>query len=220
MYLRQAGLTRNPTFSYLSCVRCRGQDAASEAPLERKYSRWLQALKKMDFKTIDRHIIPMDDFSIKWRFTEEKYDMLPDEHLQEIKPFDSKASLFLHDFIMKTTLHDQIPFKKNFFKTIDTIYRTDDNEPEIKKWLYHRGLSFDKTVYLTWDPQTSLKTKWKYVVKYWDSFFYSSSDDLTVFDESLNWALLFTHHDDLYWGTNKKYETTTEFNEDWFYEIR
>ncbi len=30
MYLRQAGLTRNPTFSYLYCVRCRGQDAASK----------------------------------------------------------------------------------------------------------------------------------------------------------------------------------------------
>ncbi len=40
MYLRQAGLTRNPTFSYLYCVRCRGQGVASEAPLERKYSRW------------------------------------------------------------------------------------------------------------------------------------------------------------------------------------
>jgi hypothetical protein len=42
MYLRQAGLTRNPTFSYLYSVRCRGQDAASEAPLERKYLRWQQ----------------------------------------------------------------------------------------------------------------------------------------------------------------------------------
>ena len=31
LYLRQAGLTRNPTFSYLYCVRCRGQDAASKA---------------------------------------------------------------------------------------------------------------------------------------------------------------------------------------------
>jgi hypothetical protein len=42
MYLRQAGLTRNPTFSYLYCVRCRGQGVASEAPLERKYSRYAQ----------------------------------------------------------------------------------------------------------------------------------------------------------------------------------
>ena len=41
MYLRQAGLTRNPTFSYLYSVWCRGQHVASEAPLERKYSRWL-----------------------------------------------------------------------------------------------------------------------------------------------------------------------------------
>ncbi len=45
MYLRQAGLTGNPTFSYLYCVRCRGHRAASEAPLERKYSRCGQLLK-------------------------------------------------------------------------------------------------------------------------------------------------------------------------------
>ncbi len=31
MYLRQAGLTRNPTFSYLYSVRCREQDAASKS---------------------------------------------------------------------------------------------------------------------------------------------------------------------------------------------
>ncbi|MFM7856620.1 MAG: hypothetical protein ACKO96_33030 [Flammeovirgaceae bacterium] len=43
MYLRQAGLTSNPTFSYLYSVRCQGRDAASEAPLERKYSRCAQA---------------------------------------------------------------------------------------------------------------------------------------------------------------------------------
>jgi hypothetical protein len=47
MYLRQAGLTRNPTFWYLYCVRCRGHSAASEAPLERKYSRWQQQQNKI-----------------------------------------------------------------------------------------------------------------------------------------------------------------------------
>jgi hypothetical protein len=46
MYLRQAGLTRNPTFLYLYCVRCRGQHVASEAPLERKYSRCMPGAKK------------------------------------------------------------------------------------------------------------------------------------------------------------------------------
>lgn len=41
MYLRQAGLTRNPTFLYLYSVQCRGQDVASKASLERKYSRYI-----------------------------------------------------------------------------------------------------------------------------------------------------------------------------------
>ncbi len=50
MYLRQAGLTRNPTFSYLYCVRCRGQGAASKAPLERKYSRYQQGLNDLTIK--------------------------------------------------------------------------------------------------------------------------------------------------------------------------
>jgi hypothetical protein len=31
MYLRQAGLTRNPTFSYLYCVLCRGRGFGSPA---------------------------------------------------------------------------------------------------------------------------------------------------------------------------------------------
>lgn len=50
LYLRQAGLTRNPTFSYLYSVRCRGQDAVSKAPLERKYSRWVQGVKTFETK--------------------------------------------------------------------------------------------------------------------------------------------------------------------------
>lgn len=39
MYLRQAGLTCNPTFSYLYSVRCRGQDAVSKSPFS-----WIRCL--------------------------------------------------------------------------------------------------------------------------------------------------------------------------------
>jgi len=56
MYLRQAGLTRNPTFSYLYCVLCRGQGLALEAPLERKYSRWWQAFLESKYNHGQRDI--------------------------------------------------------------------------------------------------------------------------------------------------------------------
>lgn len=172
--------------------------------------------RTMNFQEIDKHIIPMDDFILKWRFTEEKYDMLPDNHLNEMKPLDKEASNFLDNFISKTALHNQMPFKKDFFKTIDKARILEGNENEIKKWLYHRPLPFDKTVFLSWDIDTSMKTKWKYVVKYWDSIFYGGSDDLTVFDESLEWALLFFHEDEIYWGTNKRFEPENKFDESWF----
>lgn len=36
----------------------------------------------VDFDNIYEHVIPMSDFNLKWRFTEEKFDKLPDEHLE------------------------------------------------------------------------------------------------------------------------------------------
>ena len=80
MYLRQAGLTRNPTFSYLYCVRCRGQHVASEAPLERKYSRYRQCQKKITHMTADEYLkdilaykkaeaITLDDWRLGWTTT-------------------------------------------------------------------------------------------------------------------------------------------------------
>ena len=170
----------------------------------------------MEFEEIDEHIIEMKDFELSWRFTKKEYAVLPIEHLNELKPLDRNASEFLDNFISKCTLHNQIPFKKDFFRTIDKAKITEGNEAEITKWLYRRALPFDKTVYLSWGAETSMKTKWKFVVKYWDELFYGCSDDLTVFDESLQWSLLFFHEDELYWGTNQTFEPSNAFDENWF----
>ena len=170
----------------------------------------------MNFQEINEHIIPMDDFSLKWRFTEEEYDLISNIHLNELKPLDNKASNFLNNFIEKIRIHNQVPFKENFFRTIDKVKILEGNEKAIKKWLYQRDLPFDKTVFLSWDKETSMMTKWKFIVKYWDSIFYGGSDDLTVFDESLEWSLLFFHEDEIYWGTNKKFESEDKYDENWF----
>lgn len=64
-----------------------------------------------DFDNIFQHVIPIDDFRLKWRFTEEKYDKLPDQHLDQLKPLDNEAAKFLWDYIAKTNLHNDTPFK-------------------------------------------------------------------------------------------------------------
>ena len=163
----------------------------------------------IDFKNIKNHIIEMNEFQLKWRFTEEEYNQLPEEHLNQLKPLDKKASNFLDGFVSDFGLYDSMPFKKDFFKmfkTIDEIYFEENTEEKVKKWLYRRGFSFEKEVFLLWEEDLGMIVPWKIFIKYFDDFFYPGPDDLFVFDQSLNWAILFFHAGDIFFGTNEKYE--------------
>lgn len=160
---------------------------------------------KVDFSNIEKHTIPISEFRLKWRFTEEKYNILPNIHLDQLKPLDIEAANFLSTYISKVDLHADVPFKRNFFRTVDNIDIYEGNESEIKNWLYQRGLPFEKNVFLSWDKESAMIVPWKILIKYFDSFYYGGSDDLTVFDESLQWALMFYHEDEIYFGTNKDF---------------
>ncbi len=170
----------------------------------------------MTFKELDKHIIPMEEFMLKWRFTDEKYDLLPENHVVELKPLDRIGSEFLADYLTDCRVHSQLPFQNDLYRNIDRIGIREGNEKVITKWLYQRAIPFDKRVFLCWDGINGMITKWKFVVKYWDSLFYGGSDDLTVFDEGLEWALLFFHEGEIYFGTNKEYIPNKEHNKKWF----
>jgi hypothetical protein len=164
----------------------------------------------ISFENIYEHVTAMDDFRLKWRFTEE-YNRLPDSHLAQLKPLNKKASEFLWNYISGTNLHDNTPFKKGFFKTVDKAKILEENQKEIKKWLYQRGLPFEKDVFLSWQPTDAMIVPWKLLIKYFDSFYFA--DDLTVIDQSLNWALLFYHEDEIYFGTNTNFKPSETFTD-------
>jgi hypothetical protein len=153
----------------------------------------------IDFSNIQEHVIPMDDFALKWRFTESEYNILPDEDLNQLKPLDSDASKFLNDFIKKSKLHWDVPFTKGFFKVVNSIYNGD--RQDVIKWLTETGIQSDNRVFLSYGERWAIIVPWKLLVKYFDDFQYA--DDLTVFDEQLNWALLFFHEGEIYFGTNE-----------------
>jgi hypothetical protein len=165
----------------------------------------------VDFENILSHTIRLDNFELKWRFTDEKYDRLPDNHLELLRPLDKVGAKFLSDYISAVNLHGDIPFKKDFFRTIDKARILEGNQREIKKWLYQRGMPFDKLVFLSWSPENTMVVPWKIFVKYFDIFYYGSSDDLTVIDQTLTWALLFYHEDEIYFGTNKDFKPSEAF---------
>lgn len=170
----------------------------------------IQRLMTVCFDNLHLHIIPMDNFVLKWRFTDEAYDRLPDDHLDQLKPLNTEAAAFLWDYISGNRLHEDIPFRNGYFKVIDKAKVLQNNQADIRKWLYQRGFPFDKPVYLSWQPKVAMIVPWKLFIKYFDSFYYS--DDLTIIDQSLNWALLFYHEDEIYFGTNEPYSPGENFD--------
>ncbi len=144
--------------------------------------------------------MPMEDFELNWRFDDEKYDKLPEKDLRLIKPLNPVVSKFLWDYISKSGLHSDIPFKKDYFETIEQITITADNKKDVKNWLYQCDLPLDNQVCLSWLPTTAIMIPWKLFIQYFDSFYYSVSDDLTIVDESLSCALFFHHSGEIYFG--------------------
>jgi hypothetical protein len=162
----------------------------------------------LSFDHIFEHEIPLGDFVLNWRFTDERYNKLPDEHLEQLKPLDKAAAQFLWDYISGKNLHADFPFKKDLFHNIDKTIVSIGNQTSIKEWLCQRGLAPDKKVFLSWDKENAMTIPWKLLTEYFDSFYYPSSDDLTVIDQSLNWALLFYHQDEIYFGSKEDFKTS------------
>ncbi|KAA3436361.1 hypothetical protein [Rufibacter hautae] len=164
---------------------------------------------KVSFDNIIDFVVPLEQFPLNWRFTDENFDKLPDLHLEQLKPLNKNASEFIWDFIHQNKLHEDAPFKKGFFWNVDRVKVAEGNQKEIRKWLYERGLPFGKEVFLSWQPTEAMIVPWKLLVKYFDSFYYPISDDLTVIDVSLEWAMLFYHENEIYFGTNRDFRPSS-----------
>lgn len=162
----------------------------------------------IDIDNIQNFTVPISEFRYNWRLDN---NSIAPAHLEQLQPLNNDAARFLWDYIININLHDDIPFKRDFFRNIDKARITTENIPGIKKWLYHRAIPFDKAVFLSWQPTIAMIVPWKIFVKYVDVFYYSISDDLTIIDKSMDWALLFYHEDEIYFGTNKDFEQDAAF---------
>jgi hypothetical protein len=146
----------------------------------------------------------MEQFALKWRFTDPRYRVLPAVHLEQVKPLSSDSSRRLWELTLP--LHGDLPFTPGLFGTVESV-SLDNSDPAgiraVRKWLFGRKVPFKSPVYLSYQPEWAIATTWKMVVKYWDDFWYPGSDDLTVVEGPFAWALLFWHESEAFFGDNR-----------------
>ncbi len=154
------------------------------------------------------------DFPKTWSFlwSPEEASRIPEEHKDQIFFLNKEAKQFLNNYIQSSKMVTGAvcdPFNKRYFKKVDEFHIVENCSNEIKKWLYNKSIPFDKFVFI--DSERSgqaVALTWKMVIKYWDGLFFS--DDLLIFDETLNWGLFYFHEDFLYFGSEKNYDKEYE----------
>ena len=157
---------------------------------------------------LDPTTIPMHEFPLRWRFTDPKYRLLPVAHLAQVKPLDAGSARRLHD-VASRWHYDTHPADGTFVKAARTSIEahTPDETSRVRAWLYDRRIQFSQPVFLSWSGDLAALTTWKMVVRYWDAFWYPSSDDLLVFDASQSWALLLWHEEEAFFASEATHDS-------------
>lgn len=136
----------------------------------------------------------LKDFPLAWRWTDEKYALLPDNVLSCIAPQTNEVAARLFKESLRFCGTDGLDEKQ--FSLIQM--KTGGVDPaRVTEWLSACHNSMDTRVLLSWQPNTAISTTWGVFAQYWDEFCYSASDDLIVWSGAHSWVLLY-HHEEFF----------------------
>lgn len=148
----------------------------------------------MKYSTLETVSIEM--FKYKWRWTEEKYCLMPSNDLSKIYPLNKLASEKVWKKSLTFPNGDLEKFENNpnFINT-----GVPENEEHlIVSWLKEKLGSCE--VVVSWQPDTAVLTQAEIFIKYWEEFCYPSSDDVTIWPENEKWVLQYRHYEQFWFG--------------------
>ena len=147
-----------------------------------------------------------------------EFDSLPETHREQILFLDKAASEYIFEFSTAaylTTGGLWDPFAKGNFKAVEEFAdfsRTPESKQKLKKWLYNRGIPFQTWVYVLLNGnEPPMLMTWKMLIKYSDCLFLL--DDVMIFDNTLNWCLIFFHEDRIFFGKDNIYNSNEDFKQ-------
>lgn len=139
----------------------------------------------------------LQDFPLAWRWTDEKYALLPQDVLAQIRPHSAALADQLFQNSLAFNASSGLDERIFACRRIETL----GIEPErVTDWLLDCHGSKDTCVFVSWQPNTAASTTWGVFARYWDAFCYPVSDNVNVWSDGGNWALLYHHTEFMQFG--------------------
>jgi len=139
----------------------------------------------------------LKDFPLAWRWTDEKYALLPENVLSQIIPQSSEQAARLFKESLRFCGSDGLD-EKQF--SLTQVVTKDVSPALVSEWLIACHNNVETTVFLSWQPNIAVSTTWGIFAKYWSEFCYPASDDLNVWSKTDSWMLLYHHEELLQFG--------------------
>lgn len=146
----------------------------------------------------------------------EDFDNFPEQHREQILFLNKASGKYIYDFVASAKLLTGDlwePFAKGNFKTVEQFSDfsgTAESKQALKKWLFNRAIPFKAWVFVL--PNYNdypILTTWKMIIKYSGNLFFA--DDITIFDNSLNWCLFFYHEGHLFFGRDNVFDPSDDY---------
>jgi len=145
-------------------------------------------------------VIPISQFPYAWRLTDERWDRLPEVDLAQIVPLGQPrgAELNLLGRGYRRPLGLPAVNTNRYHVVSDcSLPATGAGFAAGRAWLETLPVSNVELVYISWSNDAAVVTNWGMVKRWWDAFWYL--DVLNIFDDSLQWGLLFGGEEHAVW---------------------
>ena len=136
----------------------------------------------------------MANFGLAWRWTDERWNLLPEDDLLAIRPFKKEAAGKLNEYSLE--LLEKVTKAEGPYALVLSVECGDDAaEVDVSETLQKHLVNCDQNVYVSWDPGYAVKCRLDVFCNYWDDFCYPSSDDVVVWPASETWVLMYRHYE-------------------------
>jgi hypothetical protein len=134
---------------------------------------------------------PFSASGYAWRWRNPKYDVLPDDILQAIHAVRHPKA---QDYFQPSLNIDRWVRAQ----PAQEITTDDHEEDAVAEWL-GAGTLASQMVIASWSEDEAIYLPWSVFRKYWSSFCYPSSDDVTVWPVDESFGLSYSHIGVFHW---------------------
>jgi len=150
----------------------------------------------------------LNAFELSWRWTNPKWNVLPEAVLAQIHPLTEAKASELWPFAQtlgNDLYHILLRQRRKGSSTHFIVESTQEIDATQEHEVVQAQLALllpqeEQKVVVMWDRTVAVTLSWSVFSEYWDDFCYPASDDVFIWPQSQDWFLLYYHEERFLFG--------------------